>query len=298
MRVGRFAIIVCPLAVGLAVAGTPAAAELPRSPVRIGILAGMFKNMNPALRKALAQSFQSLVESQTGLKSEALVVPTADELRTQMEAGRIHFGIFHGFEFAWAKQRTPPLKPLMIAASRHGPIRSFLVVHCGSTATDLAGLRGKTLALPTSSREHSRLFLERSCKALGGSPETFFGRITGPKTAEDALHDLADNREVEATVADASAMQGFSERYPGRAKRIKVIATSEEFPPTTVAYRERMVDADVINRFREGMSHAHTTPLGRQLLSLWQLTGFEPIPADYPKVLSDIAKAYPPPREK
>jgi hypothetical protein len=28
------------------------------------------------------------------------------------------------------------------------------------------------------------------------------------------------------------------------------------------------------------------------------MTGFEPLPADYPKALSDIAKAYPPPGEK
>jgi ABC-type phosphate/phosphonate transport system substrate-binding protein len=281
--------------VGLAFAGAPAEAELPRAKVRIGILASMFKNISPSLLKALAQSFQTLVESQTGLRSEARLVATADELRTQMDVGIIDIGIFHGFEFAWMKHKTPALKALMIAAPRHRPIRSLLVVQSASTAADLAGLRGRTLAVPAGSREHSLLYLERSCKALGASPATFFGRITAPQTTEDALHDLADNRGVEATVADASAIQGFTERYPGRAKRIKVIATSEEFPPTTVAYREKMLDADVINRFQNGMSHAHTTPLGRQLLSLWQLTGFEPIPADYRKALFDIAQAYPPP---
>ena len=45
------------------------------------------------------------------------------------------------------------------------------------------------------------------------------------------------------------------------------------------------------------MSHAHTTLLGRQLLSLWLMTRFESVPADYPKSLSDIAAAYPPPGE-
>ena len=45
------------------------------------------------------------------------------------------------------------------------------------------------------------------------------------------------------------------------------------------------------------MGRAHTTLLGRQLLSLWLMTRFEPIPSDYPKALSEIAHAYPPPGE-
>jgi ABC-type phosphate/phosphonate transport system substrate-binding protein len=299
MRIQRLAvIIVCLLVVGLAVAAAPTGAQTAPSPVRIGMLASMFKDVKPAMFHALAKPFYSLVESQTGLKSELLLVPTADELRQQMEAGKIQFGVFHSFEFAWMKQKTPALQPLMIAAPQYRPIRSFLVVHSSSTATGFADLRGKTLALPHGSREYSRLFLERSCAVLGQSPETFFAHITAPKTAEDALHDVADNEAVQAAVVDGSAIQCFTERNPGRAKRIKVIVSSEVFPPSVVAYREGSLDADVIRRFRDGMSHAHTTPLGRQLLSLWLMTGFEPIPADYPKALSDIAKVYPPPGEK
>jgi hypothetical protein len=30
-------------------------------------------------------------------------------------------------------------------------------------------------------------------------------------------------------------------------------------------------------------------------MTLWRLTAFEPIPADYEKTLTDIVKAYPPP---
>jgi ABC-type phosphate/phosphonate transport system substrate-binding protein len=282
----------------MALAGAPAGAELPAAPVRIGMLASMFKNAKLPVFNAQAKPFCSLVESQTGLKSELLLVPTADGLRQQMEAGTVQFGLFHGFEFAWMKQKAPALQPLMIAAPEYRPIRSFLVVHSGSKAAGFADLKGKTLALPNGSREYSRLYLERSCKALGGPPEAFFGRITTPKTAEDALHDVADNREVQAAVVDGSAIQCFTERNPGRAKRIKVIGSSAVFPQSVVAYREGMLDAEVIRRFRDGMCRAHTTPRGRRLLSLWLMTGFEPLPADYPKALSDIAKAYPPPGEK
>jgi ABC-type phosphate/phosphonate transport system substrate-binding protein len=214
-----------------------------------------------------------------------------------MDAGKIQFGVFHGFEFAWMKQKQPALQPLMIAAPQYRPIRSFLVVHATSTAKGFADLKGMTLALPHGSREYSRLYLERSCKELGQSPEAFFAQITTPKTAEDALHDVADNKTVQATVVDGSAIQCFTERNPGRSKRVKIIASSEIFPPSVVAYREGSLDTEVIHRFRDGMSKAHTTPLGRQLLSLWLMTGFEPIPADFPKAMADIVKSYPPPGE-
>ena len=40
---------------------------------------------------------------------------------------------------------------------------------------------------------------------------------------------------------------------------------------------------------------AGQTPRGRQMLTLWKLTGFEPVPADYAQTLADIVRAYPPP---
>jgi ABC-type phosphate/phosphonate transport system substrate-binding protein len=295
MRIKPFAIFVSLLAVGLASAGDPSVPE-PAAPVHIGMLAGMCRNIKPGMFDVYAKPFRSLVEAQTGMKSEVQLVPTADQLRRKIEAGTIQLGLFHGFEFAWVRLKLPALKPLTIVTPEH-PIQAFLVVPSSSPATGFADLKGKTLALPTSSRAHSRLYLERSCEVLGRPPETFFAKVTTPKTTEDALHDVADNGEVNAAVVDESAILCFAERYPGRAKRVKVIAKSQVFPPSVVAYREGSLTADVIRRFRDGLSHAHTTALGRQLLSLWLMSRFEPVPTDYPKALSEIAAAYPPPGE-
>jgi ABC-type phosphate/phosphonate transport system substrate-binding protein len=261
------------------------------------MLATMFRHAKPEVFNVVAKPFRSLVEAQTGLKSELQLVPTADELWQKMDAGTIQIGMYHGFEFAWVRLKQSALRPLMIVAPER-PIRAFLVVPGNSPATGFADLNGKTVALPTGSRAHVRLYLKRSCEALGRPPKSFFARIATPKTTEDALHDVADAKEVNAAVVDESAIECFKERNPGRAKRIKVIAESEVFPPSVVAYREGSLNADVLRRFRDGMSHAHTTALGRQLLSLWLMTRFEPIPADYPKALSDIAAAYPPPSEQ
>jgi ABC-type phosphate/phosphonate transport system substrate-binding protein len=297
MRVLRLTAVLCPVIAGLAVLTGQGTAHEPAgaTAVRIGMLNSMFKDVKPAMFNALAKPFYSLVETQTGMKSELLLVPSADEMRQQLDAGKLQFGVFHGFEFAWMKLKQPALQPLMIAAPQYRPLRVYLVVHSTNPAAGLADLKGKTLALPNGTREHTQLFLTRSCEALGQPPESFFGQITTPKTAEDALHDVADNKTVQAAVVDVAGLQCFKERNPGRFKRLKVIVTSEVFPESVVAYREGSMDGDVVRRFRDGMGNANSTPLGRQLLSLWTMTGFEPIPPDYWQRLDHIVRTYPPP---
>ncbi|HEY1376801.1 MAG TPA: hypothetical protein VGF55_08395, partial [Gemmataceae bacterium] len=70
MRTTRLAAIIFPLAVGLSFLAMPAPAREPAAPVRIGMLATMFRDVKPAVFAALSRPFYALVESQTGLKSE------------------------------------------------------------------------------------------------------------------------------------------------------------------------------------------------------------------------------------
>jgi ABC-type phosphate/phosphonate transport system substrate-binding protein len=270
-------------------------AEPEAAPVKIGMLRSMFRDDMPqGVFQAMAAPFYSLVHSQTGLKSELVLVPTPDEMRNQMAAGQIQFGVFHGFEFAWMQQKSPALEPLMVAAPVHRPLQSFLIVHATSVAMNLADLKGQTLALPGGTREFTRLYADRSCHKLGKPLAEFFGQIVSPSNAENALHDVADNKTVQAAVVDGAALQCFQVRNPGRFKTIKVIDQSQPFPESVVAIWQGALDANVVGRFKNGMQTARATPLGRQLLSLWAMSGFEPVPPNYGQQLAEIAKTYPP----
>src|SRR6266480_1441394 len=142
MRTTRLAAVFIPLAVGLATLIAPTSAAEPVAPVRMGMPASMFRDVKPVVFNALARPFYCLVESQTGLKSELLLIQTADEMREQLEAGKLQFGVFHGFEFAWMKQKSPTLEPLMVAAPQHRPLRALIVVTQDSPAKRLADLKG------------------------------------------------------------------------------------------------------------------------------------------------------------
>jgi ABC-type phosphate/phosphonate transport system substrate-binding protein len=288
--------ILAAVALGL-MSGAGPASEPAQEPaqVKIGMPSTMFRDAPPAMVNALSAPFYSLVHAQTGLKSEMVLVPTPDDMRLQLESGRIQFGVFHGFEFAWMQQKSAGLEPLMIAAPMHRPLQAFLIVHATSLAKSLADVKGQTLALPKGTKEYTRLYADRSCRKEGKPLVAFFGQIVNPSDPENALHDVADNKSVQAAVVDGAALQCFQVRNPGRFKMIKVIERSEQFPESVVAIWQGALDVNVVGRFKTGMANARATPLGRQLLSLMSMAGFEPIPATYRQQLADVVKAYPPP---
>ena len=68
------------------------------------------------------------------------------------------------------------------------------------------------------------------------------------------------------------------------------------FPATVVAYHPGILDEAALRSIRAALKKSPDTPEGRQMLTLWKLTGFEDVPKDYDKDLADILKTYPPPK--
>jgi hypothetical protein len=61
--------------------------------------------------------------------------------------------------------------------------------------------------------------------------------------------------------------------------------------PAVILLRYGQVEQDdclLLARFRDGMMNANRTALGRHVMTLWKLTGFEQVPADYDQTLTEI----------
>jgi ABC-type phosphate/phosphonate transport system substrate-binding protein len=268
-------------------------ASAPRT-IRIGMVGSLFRDIPDPMIRVLMQPFGALMQTQTGVSGEIVKVGNAEKLGQELSTDQVELGVFHGFEFAWARQKHPELQPLMIAVNQQQHLRALLVVQKESGASAWADLQGKRLALPRGTREHCRLFLDRHCQQLGCAPAQFFSEIATPDNMEEALDKVVDD-VVQAAVVDGLSLERYQRRKPGRFARLKTLAQSEVFPAAVVAYRPGAIDEELLQRFRKGMLNAQETALGRQLLTLWKLTGFEAVPGDYEKTLKAIAKAYPPP---
>jgi len=264
----------------------------PPETVRIGIVRSFFRDIPQSQVGASTPAFQKLMQAQTGLPSEVASPTDTDELADKLMRGQLHLGIFQGVEFAWMCQKHPDLRPLVIAVNQHPNRQAHLLVRQDFPAANFAGLNGKTLAIPKRSREHCLLFVERQCQQLGREPAKFFSRIPTPDNIEEALDDVVDGT-VQAAVVDGVGLECYKRRKPGRFAKLKELLKSELFPDTVVAYRQGALDEATVKRFREGLLKADKTATGRLLLMLWTLTAFQPVPPDFDRMLTDIAKAYP-----
>src|SRR5947209_2944240 len=96
--------------------------------VAIGMPITFFRDMTPAKAQALMTPFKALMEDKTGLTGDVVITPGADVLSKQLCDEKLQLGVFHGFEFAWARQKNPHLKPLVIAINQQRTLKAFLVV--------------------------------------------------------------------------------------------------------------------------------------------------------------------------
>jgi len=262
--------------------------------VRIGLVNSLFRDQPEALVMALMKPFSAMVESQTGLKGELVTGGGATKLGKLLATNKIQLAVFHGVEFAWARQLHPALRPLVIAVNQDPHLRALLVARRDSPAKGWKDLKHGILALPAGSRDHCYMFLDHGCQATGLTASKLFARTTTPPNSEEALDDVVD-READAVVVDGLAYDNFQRRKPGRAGELKVLARSPIFPAAVVAYQPGALSQQQLEQFRDGMLAANRTSLGRQLMTLWKLTGFAPVPADYDETLTNILKAYPRP---
>jgi ABC-type phosphate/phosphonate transport system substrate-binding protein len=267
---------------------------VPKS-IRIGLVDSLFRDVPDSLMETMAKPFGVLMATQTGMTGLLTKTGDANDLGRKLTSGEVQVGICHGFEYAWMRQTYPNLKILAIAVNQTPRLRASLVVNVKSDIADFADLKDKTLDIPKGSRGHIRLFLESRCQSASQcTPEDMLGKLSSSPTAEEAMDAVVDG-DIQATVVDNVALDGYKKRKPGRCQSLKVVATSEEFPAGVVVYNAGSLNEKTLTKFRDGLLNTHKTFLGQQMLILWKLTGFENVPADYDQLLTDIARAYPAP---
>jgi ABC-type phosphate/phosphonate transport system substrate-binding protein len=262
--------------------------------VRIGMVNSLFRDVPEATLNAMMAPFSAVMQAQTGVRGELMPGGDMNVLADQMAADKIQLGVFHGIEFAWARLKHPELRPLAIAVNQDRHVRAMLVVRDDNPTLEALQLHNQVLAMPQQSKLHCHLFADKCCYASHKPAAQFFGKVTTPPNAEEALDDVVD-KEAAAAIVDGVAFDSFKRRKPGRALKLRVVMTSDIFPTAVIAYKPGCVDEPTLAKFRDGLMGASQSIMGRQMLTLWKLTAFEAIPNDYESTLTEIVKSYPPP---
>jgi ABC-type phosphate/phosphonate transport system substrate-binding protein len=270
-------------------------AQSPLAPIKIGVVNSLFRDVPAGLVQMLTPPLQGMLREQTGLQGDVFIANDFQDLGKQLHDNEVQFGVFHGFEFAWAQQKYPDLKPLVIAVARHRTVKAYLVVRDDASAKTLLDLKGKALSVPRRSREYCLLFLDRELARVGSGQQDFFSGVVHHASMEEALDDVLRDK-VQAALVDAVAWDSYEQVKPGCFARLKVLVQSDSFPPGVVAYHEGALDASIVRKLKEGLIGANQTPRGRELMALWKLAAFENVPADLQQSLENVVRTYPPPK--
>jgi ABC-type phosphate/phosphonate transport system substrate-binding protein len=259
--------------------------------LRIGSSGTLTGGKQSDKEKSALETLKSFIKDETGLNNEILRQKDWQELTNKMAKGKLQIGVFQGYEFAWAQEKNPALKPLALAINVYRYPVVYVVVKKDNPAKDFAGLKGQTLAIPATGQQYLRLFLDRECH--GKKPETFFAKIKSPDNVETALDEVVDGT-TQAVVTDRAALEAYKRRKPGRFKQLKEVARSLPLPPTIIAYYGSVLDQATLKRLRDGLLNASRTEKGETMLTFFRLTGFETVPNDFERVLTQTRMKYPP----
>lgn len=284
------------LIAGTAVAGTAMAGD-PPARLRVGISESLYRDVPETLFKTTFSPVESLIQEQTGLAGQLALGGASEQLLERLVSGQVELAVLSGMEFAWARQKNTKLQPLVIAVNQQKYLRVHVLVRHDGAATRLADLKDMPVALPRASLPHCELFLKRQGSLCGTESAPAFSQLCRPSNAEDALDDVVEGK-AQAAVIDGAGLECYQRRKPGRFARLKELHKPESFPVPIVAYVEGKLDDARLRAFREGIVKAQQTAKGRQVLMLWKLTAFEPVPDDYGQLLDEVAKTYTPPSPK
>jgi ABC-type phosphate/phosphonate transport system substrate-binding protein len=277
----------------LGLSSAPAVEKPKAATLRVGVVKSLFPDTSEPTVQTIMEPFKKLLEADTGMVGEVALIDDPDTLGTQLQEKKVQLGVFQGVEFAWAHQKNNKLKPLLIGVNKDTTVKAALVVRADSKATTAADLHGQAVALPSSSHEHSRLFLQRRCVKEGETPEKSFSKITTPSTGEDALDDVVDGG-VQAAVIDRTEFDAYKTNKPGRARKLKVLMESEPFPCGIVAYNPDSLDKATVEHIKTALLNSVKTQQGKMFLEKCRITHFEEVPDTYEELFKDVAKAYPP----
>jgi ABC-type phosphate/phosphonate transport system substrate-binding protein len=266
--------------------------------VRIGMVQTFFHDVPKGLIGFATEPFNKVMRDTTGLNGALVIGTDPFSVARDLSANKIQLGVFHGHEVAWVQQKHPELKAFMIAVHAQYPVSAYVLVPATSPVTSFASLRGKDIAIPRRTKEHCRVFIERQCQGGGTcASKDYFGHIVGSSNVETALDDLCAGK-FDAAIIDSIGLDFYKELQPGRFNKLRVLAHSEPFPPAVIAYRQGGLSEATLAKIRDGLCSAHKTPIGEEMMKMWKITSFEPVPTTYTQALADCLKAYPMPETK
>lgn len=260
-------------------AATCAGAEEPSAPpgardtLRLGFSYSMFIGVNENDAKASIKALGTTMVRERGIPAEPepYLLSGTDAIATAARTGEVDAFSVTTEEY-WVLAREVGFDRFVMAVKNGDPTEQYLLlVHRASGVTELAGLRGKRLAVFQNSRMSlGKVWLEVAL-AKAGQPlaaEHFGSVIDQPKLSKAVLEVFF--RQTDACLVSRRGFATMSELNPQVGTQLVALATSPALVPAVFPFRTDFNPTLKEKSLRE-MSLVHTTAAGQQALMIFQV---------------------------
>jgi ABC-type phosphate/phosphonate transport system substrate-binding protein len=261
---------------------------------RVGFTSNLFTDINENDAKAAVRGWAQTVAKQRNIPTdpEPSIFNGVPALLDALQVGRVDALGINILDYA-ALRRSIRFDPIFVTyVARRQTEQYLLLTHRDSGINGLADLRGRNVSLQHYARAClAQPWLDTLLVQNGFRPVAeFAGKISfNPKLSKTILPVFF--RQVEACVATRSGFATMIELNPQLGKQLKILAASPELVPVVFCFR-----ADYAPRFREpllaGMRELHQTPVGQQVLTIFQTEKIEEQPASFLNSTLELIETY------
>lgn len=219
---------------------------------------------------------------------------SAEDLAKKLHDGKAQIGVISGIELGWLGDKANGLSTMAVAYTSDIKLKAYMIMRNDNKKHDIQELKGKKLALPRRTQQHTQIFLHDRISRCGCQPQGYFAASAVPPDTDAAIEAVLD-KDVDVVVIDGHSWDVFQERKPGRAKRLMIVAESPSFPTAALIYKPGNMTEAEVKKLRDGLYTAHQQPFCRQILNFWRISQFIAPTPEYDLLVKNIVKDFPQP---
>ena len=260
----------------------------PVEPVKVALLESVFTGQDRARVLEQIKPFSDIIQKDTATEA-VFDVMSLEQMETEFKTGKVQLVILTGLEYSWIHQQDKEALALLVASIDPGTTKTVIVTKQTDAATELKDLLAASMAVPDRVPFLTQFYLKKQT----GQPMDKAFKLIKSGNVDETIEDVLDGK-ARGAIVTAAGSDVFKERKgPARAKKLKVVHESPEFPQATVMYHDKYADKGALEKFKKALLTSTEKPEGARVLTLFKLKGFETVPDHYEKLVAETAKAFP-----
>ncbi len=260
--------------------------------LRVGFSARVFPDVDQRDAQVAMELWTRELARGMGIKTtpRTTIYKNPDDLLEAVKRRELTVVTLPAIEYLEIRDRAP-LTPIIVASSNAGTARQYaLIAGRSSGIRSLSDLRGKTILIPSSSKnEASHIWLHvLLMKEVKQDRTLFFHKVLESSAASKSILKVFFH-QADAAIVSRGALETSTELNPQIGRELAVIAESKPLHGDITCV-PTMVSEKLKRAIMNSALHLHETTTGKQIFTLFQIDKVIPFNAAYLSGLEELLR--------